>query len=99
MCLGSAALLANVILGGAAEELGIQMLASQMESDIEALREEVRGSSTAFGCTLRPGGLSEEGEKALLERMGRMFAEKGVKMTEMETDGEIIMILLRLTLK
>lgn len=89
VCLASAALLANVILGGAAEELGIQMLASQMKNDIDTLREEVRGSSSGFGCASRPGGLSEEGEKVLLERMERMFAERGVKMTEMETDGEM----------
>lgn len=83
--LSSAALLAEVILGGALEELNIQTLANQLQPEIEAIRSEIRSISTVGGV-----GLSdEEQESAVIDRVHHVLVTRGVKMSEMQTDGEM----------
>ena len=86
VCLSSASLLADVILGGAVEELNIQMLSNQLKSEIDSIREEVR-----FGArSTSAAAPSEEVEnKAVSERLHERLIARGVQIAEMRTDGEM----------
>jgi hypothetical protein len=86
VCLSSASLLADVILGGAAEELNIQMLAEQLAPEVAAIKKEVALSHAEL-CV--EGVLSPDGEQIVKERLHTRLRGRGVVMTEMRTDGEM----------
>ena len=93
VCLASAGLLADVILGGAIEEMDIQMLSNQLQPEIEAIRGEVRSSHGVFravgGGALERSISEEEEDRVVAERLHERLLARGVQMAEMRTDGEM----------
>jgi Mg-chelatase subunit ChlD len=98
VCLASAGLLADVILGGAIEEMDIQMLSNQLQPEIEAIRGEVRsshvfraaGGGGGYGGGALERSISEEEEdRVVAERLHERLLARGVQMAEMRTDGEM----------
>jgi hypothetical protein len=86
VCLSSASLLAEVILGGAVEEMNIQTLSNQLQSEINSIREEVRARARKASGTAP----SEELEnKAVSDTLHERLLARGVQMAEMRTDGEM----------
>jgi len=81
--LGSSSLLADVILGGAVEELGLQSLAAQYSEDIAEISKEVASSSEWSGTT------NEERTAETAKRLFLHLKNKSVCSPAMKTDGRM----------
>ena len=85
VCLSSASLLADVILGGAIEEMNIQMLSNQLQSEIDSIREEVVRETSSSAAAHLPAVV----ERLVSDRLHERLLARGVRMAEMRTDGEM----------
>lgn len=81
--LASSALLADVILGGAMEELGLQSLAAEYEQQIAQINEEVTSSAQYRDAT------AEVQSAEVCSRVYAFCKEKGVHTSSMKTDGRM----------
>jgi len=76
--LASSSLLAEVILGGAAEELELQKLAQTYENDLKIAREELRGGG---------GGVVDESE--VVGAVYRKLKSSNIQTVQWKCDGKI----------
>ena len=86
VCLSSASLLADVITGGAVEEMNIQMLSNQLRSEIQSIREEVESSARVASAAVPS---AEDLDRVVSDRLHERLQTRGVRMAEMRTDGEM----------